>query len=110
MRGRRGRREAAVRFAFVLRIWVSGRSSYGAPVRETGAGGGGGGTGATGAEADTVAAGRAAAVSRSRRTTRPPGPDPVSNFRSTPDSLAMRLASGDALTGAASAAAAAGGE
>src|SRR2546430_2536823 len=69
-----GPREVAKRFAIVLRIWVSGTSSYGAPVRETGTGDGGGGTGATGAEADTVAAGRAAAVPRSRRTTRPPGP------------------------------------
>src|SRR5437879_10413220 len=72
-------------------------------------GDGGGGTGATGAEADTVAAGRARAVSRSRRTTRPPGPDPVSSFRSTPVSLAMRLASGDALTRVASAGAGDGG-
>src|SRR5207247_9890007 len=91
-------------------VWGRGGSWDEGSGRETGAGDGGGGTGATGAEAATVAAGRAAAVSRSRRTTRPPGPDPVSNFRSTPDSLAMRLASGDALTGAASAAAVAGGE
>src|SRR2546427_824191 len=62
------------------------------------AGDGGGGTGATGA----TAAGRVLAVSRSRRTTRPPGPDPVSSFRSTPVSFAMRRANGEALTRVAS--------
>src|SRR5205823_844822 len=43
------------------------------------------------------------ARSRSRLTTRPPGPDPVTSLRSTPASLAMRLASGEALTRATSA-------
>src|SRR5213080_4832405 len=44
------------------------------------------------------------ASSRSRFTTRPPGPDPVTSFRSTPESFAMRFANGDAFTRVASAA------
>ena len=61
-----------------------------APLRAaTGMGDGGGGRGAGGA---------AGAPSRSRLTTRPPGPLPDRSFRSTPVSRAMRLASGDALT------------
>src|ERR1051325_8244182 len=38
----------------------------------------------------------------SRLTTRPPGPDPVTSLRSTPASLAIRLASGEAFTRLAS--------
>src|SRR5439155_816090 len=41
---------------------------------------------------------RDADASRSRLTTRPPGPEPVTTFRSTPASRAIRLASGDAFT------------
>src|SRR5207247_9962822 len=43
-----------------------------------------------------------AAVSRSRFTTLPPGPDPATSFRSTPASVAIRRARGDAFTRAAS--------
>src|SRR2546427_1378573 len=86
--------EAAKRFAIVLRIWVSGTSSYGTPVR--GARSAVRGT----ACAATVAAG---APSTSRFITRPPGPDPCTSLRSTPASLAIRRASGDAFTRVASA-------
>src|SRR5207237_6398679 len=95
------------RFAIVLRIWVSGMSSYGAPL--------GAGCEMRDAGCDSTTAGAAAGTgprdgetSRSRLTTRPPGPEPVTSLRSTPASFAMRLASGEAFTRVASAAAATG--
>ncbi len=82
-----GPSDAANRLAIVLRICVRGTSSNAAPLAIT--------TGAGAAEAETA---RTGAASRSRRITRPPGPEPCSNLRSTPFSLAIRLASGEALT------------
>src|SRR5207244_763505 len=100
-----GPSDAASRFAMVLRIWVSGTSSYGAPL---GAGCGiprGAGCGMRDAGCDwttgVAAAGagaRDAEPSTSRLTTRPPGPDPLTSLRSTPASRAIRLASGEAFT------------
>src|SRR5207248_3903506 len=52
----------------------------------------------TTAGAAAVATARDAEPSRSRLTTRPPGPEPVTSFRSTPASRAMRLARGEAFT------------
>src|SRR6266404_1321774 len=97
-----GPSDVASRLAMVLRIWVNGTSWYAAPVRS------GGGTRETGNGAATVAAGAAGvpglgARSRSFLTTRPPGPDPVTSFRSTPASFAIRRASGEAFTRVASA-------
>src|SRR6059058_4943052 len=96
-----GPSDVASRFAIVLRIWVSGMSSYGAPL--------GAGCEMRDAGCDSTTAGAAAGTgprdgetSRSRLTTRPPGPDPVTSLRSTPASFAMRLASGDAFTRPAS--------
>src|SRR5438876_254731 len=91
--------DAASRLAIVFLIWVSGTSSYGTPVRRA--------SGVVrGAGAATVAAGDGAgAPSTSRLITRPPGPEPWTSLRSTPDSLAIRFASGDAFTRVASAAA-----
>src|ERR1051325_589854 len=86
-------RAAGSRFAIVLRICVRGTSSYGVPgapcaVRRT--------------------SGSPGTFSRSRLMTRPPGPEPWTSLRSTPASLAMRRASGDAFTRVASAAIATG--
>src|SRR5213076_1520742 len=97
-----GPSDAANRFAMVLRIWVSGTSSYAAPVRS------GNGTRETGNVAAAVAAGAAdapglGARSRSFLTTRPPGPDPATSFKSTPASFAILRASGEAFTRVASA-------
>src|SRR6266851_1822458 len=87
-----GPSEAASRLAIVLRIWVRGTSSYGTPVR-------GARSAVRGlAEAGAVAACTAGARSTSRLTTRPPGPEPCTSFRSTPASFAIRFASGDAFT------------
>src|SRR5947208_1581128 len=88
-----GPSDVARRLAIVLRIWVRGTSAYGAPERS------GNGTRETG----NVAAGAVAgARSRSFLTTRPPGPEPVTSFRSTPASFAIRRASGEAFTRVAS--------
>src|SRR5947199_59788 len=103
-----GPSDVARRLAMVLRICVRGTSSYGAPPRS--AGEMGEGRGACGGTAGGAAAPRTSpfsllpASSRSRFTTRPPGPDPVTSFRSTPVSVAMRFARGDAFTRVASAA------
>src|SRR5207237_4142440 len=102
-----GPSDVANRLAMVLRIWVSGTSSYAAPVRS------GNGTRETGNVAPAVAVGAAdapglGARSRSFLTTRPPGPEPVTSLRSTPASFAIRRASGEAFTRVASAAAATG--
>src|SRR6267143_1404186 len=87
-----GPSEAASRLAIVFRIWVRGTSSYGTPVR-------GARSAVRGvAEAGAVAACAAGARSTSRLTTRPPGPEPCTSFRSTPASFAIRFASGDAFT------------
>src|SRR5207237_8058727 len=54
-------------------------------------------------ETGKVAAGAVVgARSRSFFTTRPPGPEPVTSFRSTPVSFAIRRASGEAFTRVAS--------
>src|SRR5437870_7316329 len=79
-----GPSDAASRFAMVLRIRVSGTSSYAAPVRS------GNGTRETGNVTGAVAVGAAdapglGARSRSFLTTRPPGPEPVTSLRSTPE-------------------------
>src|SRR5437764_14125797 len=96
-----GPSDVASRFAIVLRIWVSGMSSYGAPL--------GAGCEMRDAGCDSTTAGAAAGTgprdgetSRSRLTTRPPGPEPVTSLRSTPASFAIRLASGEAFTRVAS--------
>src|SRR5205814_10089557 len=61
------------------------------------------GAGSGKAEAGKVAAGAVVgARSRSFLTTRPPGPEPVTSFRSTPASFAIRRASGEAFTRVAS--------
>src|SRR6266513_1738381 len=96
-----GPSDVASRFAIVLRIWVSGTSSYAAPVRS------GNGTRETGNVAAAVAAGAAdapglGARSRSFLTTLPPGPDPATSFKSTPASFAILRASGEAFTRVAS--------
>src|SRR5512135_3730974 len=90
------------RRAIDLRIWLSGTSAKGSP--GAGAGMGAGGTGRSGAGAravagaGTAAAGRAGrAVSRSRRTMRPSGPEPWTARRSSPCSCAIFRASGEAL-------------
>src|SRR5213592_4145094 len=95
------------RLAIVLRICVSGTSSNGVPVT-AGCGMRDAGCGAAATAAGVAAWGRAAVASRSRLTTRPPGPEPVTSLRSTPASFAIRLASGEAFTRVASAAAATG--
>src|SRR6266699_3577115 len=87
-----GPSDVAERFAIVLRIWVRGTSAYGAPA-PAGTGDAGRGTGV----------GVAAVACKSRITTRPPGPDPVTACRSTPRSFAMRFARGEAFTRVASA-------
>src|SRR5947199_10449621 len=97
-----GPSDVASRFAIVLRIWVSGTSSYAAPVRP------GNGKRETGNVAAAAAVGPADAAglgarSRSFLTTRPPGPEPVTSLRSTPASFAIRRASGEAFTRVASA-------
>src|SRR5439155_25587620 len=98
--------DVASRLAIVLRIWVRGTSWYGGPstavaaAGERGAGSGSIRCPADGGDADVPVA---AVRSRSFLTTRPPGPDPVTSLRSTPASLAMRRASGDAFTRVASA-------
>src|SRR5215831_15513644 len=81
-----GPSDAASRLAIVLRIWVSGTSRYAAPP-----------TGWATATRGTATA-TAPALSRSRMTTRPPGPEPRTSFKSTPRSLASRRASGEART------------
>ncbi len=86
-----GPSDVAKRFAIVLRIWVRGTSAYGAPA-PAGTGDAGRGTGV----------GVAAVACKSRITTRPPGPDPVTACRSTPRSFAMRFARGEAFTRVAS--------
>src|SRR5882672_9382039 len=86
-----GPSDVAKRLAIVLRIWVRGTSSYAAPLRTT-----------TGAGDATDAGIGVGALSRSRLTTRPPGPDPWRRAMSTPVSFAIRFANGDALTRAAS--------
>src|SRR5206468_13117894 len=75
-----------------------GTSSYGTP---EGAGSGERGAGI----ADRACV---APASTSRLITRPPGPEPCTSFRSTPTSLAIRFANGDAFTRVASAGAASG--
>src|SRR5213080_4233611 len=94
------------RLAIVLRICVSGTSSNGVPVT-AGCGMRDAGCGAAATAAGVAAWGRAAVASRSRLTTRPPGPEPVTSLRSTPASFAIRLASGEAFTPPASPAGAA---
>src|SRR6266576_2181549 len=95
--------DAASRLAIVFRIWVRGTSSYGTPdgARSTERGAGA-------ALGCPVMLGLAAPASTSRLMTRPPGPDPCTSFRSTPASLAIRRASGDAFTRVASVAVATG--
>src|SRR6266480_2481451 len=96
--------DATRRLAIVFLICVSGTSSYGTPVRRASCV-------VRGAGAATAAAGDggdAGAPSTSRLITRPPGPEPWTSLRSTPASLAIRFASGDAFTRVASAAAATG--
>ena len=92
----------------VLRICVRGTSSYAVPVRS---GSGTRETGDSGAAGAAAAAGAAwlGARSTSFLTTRPPGPEPVTSFRSTPASFAIRRARGEAFTRVASAGATAGG-
>src|SRR2546430_10027504 len=92
-----GPSDVANRLAIVLRIWVSGTSSYAAPVRP------GNGKRETGNVAAAAAVGPADAAglgarSRSFLTTRPPGPEPVKSLRSTPASFAIRRASGQLFT------------
>src|SRR5213082_1095218 len=85
-----GPSDVTSRFAIVLRIWVRGTSSYGAAER----------SGSGKRETGKVGAGAVlGARSRSFLTTRPPGPEPVTSFRSTPASFAMRRASGTPLHG-----------
>ena len=74
------------RRATVLRIWVSGMSTKSSP-------GAGAATGTVGA-----AAAAWAAISMSRLTTRPPGPDPRTPAMSNPRSPARRFATGEAFT------------
>src|SRR5205809_7942675 len=88
-----GPSDVASRFAIVLRIWVSGTSSYAAPVRS------GNGKRETGNVAAAAAVGPAdapglGARSRSFLTTRPPGPEPVTSLRTTPASFPARTANG----------------
>src|SRR5512143_1935687 len=94
-----GPSDVASRLAIVFRICVSGISSKGAPpgavTGERGSGSGRSGSAATASAAGTDFT--------SRFTTRPPGPVPRISFKSTPASLAIRLARGDALTRVASA-------
>src|SRR5262245_38146709 len=59
---------------------------------------GAGGGGAAGAGAAGAATPPARAFSTSALTIRPPGPDPTSPAKSSPRSLATRLAIGEALT------------
>src|SRR2546428_551792 len=96
-----GPRDVTRRLAIVLRIWVRGTSSYAPPdLAATGETGEGRGslrcTAADAATERTSPCSPLPAASRSRLTTLPPGPDPVTRFRSTPASLAMRFAKGDA--------------
>src|SRR6266550_3045708 len=102
-----GPSDAASRFAMVLRIWVSGTSSYGAPER-SGDGKRETGDGTAAPTAEATGAPWLGARSRSFLTTRPPGPEPATSLRSTPASFAIRRARGEAFTRVASAGAAAG--
>src|SRR3989449_8824399 len=100
-----GPSDAASRLAMVLRIWVRGTSSYGAPLGAGCGMPGDAGSGMRDAGCDwttgVAAAGASARdgePSTPRLTTRPPGPDPLTSLRSTPASRAIRLASGEAFT------------
>src|SRR5207237_10497679 len=84
-----GPSDVASRFAIVLRIWVSGTSSYAAPVRS------GNGKRETGNVAAAAAVGPADAAglgarSRSFLTTRTPGPVTVKSLWCTPATFALR--------------------
>src|SRR6266446_6947921 len=92
-----GPSDVANRLAIVLRIWVRGTSSNGAPVT-SGCGTRDAGCDWTTGVAAAGASARDAEPSTSRLTTRPPGPDPLTSLRSTPASRAIRLASGEAFT------------
>src|ERR1044071_7392643 len=77
------------RLAIVFRIWVRGTSRY---------------DGTTEGRKDATSVARAAVpatacptASRSRRITRPSGPDPLTTARSTPRSAAIFRARGEAL-------------
>ena len=92
-----------MRLAMAARMAVSGRSSYSAAgrggivkARRDGAAAGAGA--GVGMAAGAAAAGAAAAASTSRRMMRPPGPEPWTRRRSTPDWAATFRASGEAFT------------
>src|SRR3989442_12491303 len=97
-----GPSDAASRFAMVLRICVRGTSSYAVPVR-SGNGTREKGNGAAAAPAGAAGDAWLGARSRSFLTTRPPGPEPATSFRSTPASFAILRTIGEAFTRVASA-------